>query len=214
MDRFSLFSTPLYVYDVPQMEAINHELTQRLRAESEASSGIQRSNKGGWHSAPDLGHRSEACYRAVMQMIIDHVAGTIHDLATAMRLPPPPPWRYSAHAWAMVMRDGDYTIIHDHATAHWSVSYYVDAGDADEEMHPDSGLFAVLDPRRYTRPIPGLDDFNITNFTVRPKSGRLVIFPGWLQHYVHPYRGTRPRIAIACNVSVAPEQASPSPSLR
>jgi hypothetical protein len=113
----------------------------------------------------------------------------------------------------MVMRDGDYTIVHDHGTAHWSVSYYVDAGDADVENHPESGLFAVLDPRRYIRPIPGLGDFSMTQFTVRPRSGRLVIFPGWLQHYVHPYRGTRPRIAIACNVSVAPEPPNPSPSL-
>jgi uncharacterized protein (TIGR02466 family) len=213
VDRFSLFSTPLYVYDMLQMEAVNHELTQRLLAESEASPGLQRSNRGGWHSAPDLGQRSEACYRTVMQMIIDHVAATIHDLAAAMRMPAPPPFRYSAQAWAMVMRDGDYTIVHDHGTAHWSVSYYVDAGDADVENHPESGLFAVLDPRRYIRPIPGLDDFSMTQFTVRPRSGRLVIFPGWLQHYVHPYRGTRPRIAIACNVSVALELLNPSPTL-
>ena len=87
------------------MEAVNHELAQLLRAESEAFPGIQRSNKGGWHSVPDLGHRSEACYRTVMQMIIDQVAATIHDLAAAMRMPAPPPMRYSAQAWAMAMRD-------------------------------------------------------------------------------------------------------------
>ena len=82
----------------------------------------------------------------------------------------------------------DYTIVHDHATAHGSVSYYVDAGDPDFENHPESGRFAVLDPRRYSRPIPRLDDFSMTQFsmtqfTVRPRSGQLVIFPGWLQHY-------------------------------
>jgi hypothetical protein len=32
----------------------------------------------------------------------------------------------------------------------------------------------------------------------------LVVFPGWLQHYVHPYRGTRPRVAIACNLTMSP----------
>ena len=36
------------------------------------------------------------------------------------------------------------------------------------------------------------------------RTDMLVVFPGWLQHYVHPYRGTRPRIAIACNVTMSP----------
>jgi len=32
----------------------------------------------------------------------------------------------------------------------------------------------------------------------------LVVFPGYLQHYVHAYRGTRPRVAIACNLTLSP----------
>ena len=58
------------------------------------------------------------------------------------------------------------------------------------------------DPRRGGRPIPGLESG--ATFTIRPRTGMLVVFPGWLQHYVHPYRGTRPRIAIACNVTMSP----------
>jgi hypothetical protein len=28
----------------------------------------------------------------------------------------------------------------------------------------------------------------------------MVVFPGWLQHFVEPYRGTKPRVSISCNV--------------
>src|SRR5437660_152668 len=99
------------------------------------------------------------------------------------------PWalrRRAAQAWAMVRRNGDYTIAHDHGEAHWSTSYYVDAGDANLERTPDSGALAVLDPRRGGRPIPGLESGS--TFTIRPRTGMLVVFPGWLQHYVHPDR--------------------------
>ena len=49
--------------------------------------------------------------------------------------------------------------------------------------------------------IPGVDLFP-TTFTVEPRNGRLVVFPGTLQHYVHPYRGIRERVVISTNVRV------------
>jgi hypothetical protein len=101
----------------------------------------------------------------------------------------------------MVMRQGDYTVLHDHGEAHWSATYYVDAGDADQRS-PESGALALVDPRRGGRSIPGIESGS--TFMIRPRSGMLVVFPGWLQHYVHPYRGARPRIAIASNVVMSP----------
>jgi Putative 2OG-Fe(II) oxygenase len=77
--------------------------------------------------------------------------------------------------------------------------YYADAGDADETAHPASGLLALVDPRHGGRPMPGLDLVG-TTFTVLPRTGRLVVFPGWLLHYAHAYRGQRPRVSISCNV--------------
>ena len=40
------------------------------------------------------------------------------------------------------------------------------------------------------------------NETVRPRTGRLVMFPAWLLHQVRPYRGTAQRISIAFNLSL------------
>jgi len=38
-----------------------------------------------------------------------------------------------------------------------------------------------------------------TIYTARPSTGRLLIFPGWLLHYVNTYHGKRPRVAISAN---------------
>jgi uncharacterized protein (TIGR02466 family) len=204
VERLALFPTPVFVYELQEVADLNRELAERLRGESEASSGIRRANAGGWHSQPDLAFRPEPCYRKVMKLITDHIGATqTVVMPEAPAVARPLRWALASQAWATVMRAGDYTIAHDHGDAHWSSTYYVDAGDADFKQTPDSGAFAVLDPRRGGRPIPGAETG--TTFTLRPRTGMLVVFPGWLQHHVHPYRGTRPRVAIACNVTVSPQ---------
>src|SRR5262249_29421986 len=147
---------------------------------------------------PNLAQRPEPCYRSVIEKIITQVSAMTNALAAASSSPPRR-FRFGAQAWAMILRRDDYVMLHDHADAHWSTAYYVDAGD---EVEADrSGALALVDPRRSGRSLPGVDLFG-TTFEVRPRSGALVIFPGWLQPYVHPYRGERPRISISCNLIV------------
>ena len=42
---------------------------------------------------------------------------------------------------------------------------------------------------------------------VRPQAGLLVLFPSWLYHWVHPYVGETPRIAVSFNATVAARSA-------
>ena len=198
MPRLPLFATPVSMYDLPGMDEINRDLTARLVAESVSIPSVRRSNVGGWHS-PDLAGRPEACFRALIQHVVTRVRETVDGLAqeSGRGLPA---MRIGVHAWAMVMRNGDYTIPHDHSEAHWATVYYADAGDADERAHPASGLLALVDPRHGGRPMPGIEIVGST-FTALPRTGRLVVFPGWLLHYVHEYRGQRPRVSISCNVT-------------
>jgi len=204
MDRFALFSTPVIVHHLQGMDDVNRELTERLIVESEHDAGFQRSNVGGWHSVPNLSQRPEPCYRALMEQVVRHVRITFQEVAAAVGAAPSPlDYRYAVHGWAMVMRDGDYTILHDHAESHWSLAYYADAGDADFDRYPMSGHLSFVDPGRGARAIPGVDLFPST-FSVKPHTSAMVIFPGWLQHYVHAYRGTRPRVCISCNIKLEP----------
>jgi uncharacterized protein (TIGR02466 family) len=204
MPHLPLFATPVSMYDLPSMDEINRDLTARLVAESASLPSVHRSNVGGWHSQ-NLAGRPEACFRNLLQCIVTRVRETVEGLAQE-RGQGLPAMRIGVHAWAMVMRNGDYTIPHDHSEVHWATVYYADAGDADEGVDPASGLLALVDPRHGGRQMPGLELLG-TTFTVLPRTGRLVVFPGWLLHYVHAYRGQRPRVSISCNVVFEP--ASP-----
>lgn len=201
VDSLRLFATPVHVFRLPELDGINAELCQRLLAESLVDEGVERSNAGGWHSVPDLARRPEPVYRTLMQAIVGCVDRALDELTREVGLPGVPPLRYGLTAWAMVMRDGDYTILHDHGDSHFSLAYYADAGDADELAHPRSGLLAFVDPRRSSLPIAGIE-LHPSTMTVRPRTSELVLFPGYLQHYVHAYRGRRPRVCVSCNINI------------
>jgi hypothetical protein len=113
VDRFNAFSTPIFVYEISDVEELNRELADSLLREMTACPGVRRSNVGGWHSEPNLSHRAEPCYRTLLQLIVSHVSQTVGELAEHAGNRPPK-FRYGVHGWAMVMNDGDYVILHDH----------------------------------------------------------------------------------------------------
>ena len=203
----ALFPTPVVVLDLPAMDDINREIAHLLLAEELVVPSRRLANVGGWHSAPDLSRRSQPCFRMLMRAVVDMVSRNVAALAAEVGVTQVPPFRYGVTAWAMILRDGHYVITHDHGDVHWSVAYYVDAGD---DAPAPSGRLAFLDPRRSGRTIPEVTLFP-TTFDIAPRTSALVIFPGWLQHYVHAYRGQRPRICISCNLMMEVAPLSPPP---
>ncbi len=200
MPDVRLFATPVFMYELPNMDEINRDITARLISEAHSEPSIKRSNVGGWHSRVDLHVRRESSFRTLIDRIVSSVRSCTQTLASDMGQPQPPT-QCKPHAWAMVMRNGHYTLPHDHSEVHWATVYYADAGDADANQCPDSGLLGLVDPRHGGRPIPGLDLVGGT-FYVQPKAGQLLIFPGWVLHYVNAYQGQRPRVSISCNVTL------------
>jgi uncharacterized protein (TIGR02466 family) len=196
MERVEPFRTPIYLFEPADLAATNEELVTRLVAERDAHPGLVRSNVGGWHSTPDLSQRPDACYRALRGALVEHTGRVMDELD-----PTRPRSRFGVQAWAMVMRRGDYTTLHDHGEAHWSVVYFADAGEPSGER---AGVLAFVDPRRGGRP-GGVLRVG-TTFEVRPSTGMLVVFPGWLQHFVHGYDGDRPRVSISANITVEPSR--------
>jgi len=192
----SLFTTPIVVFDLPEMDSLNAELRAQLLDEEQRVPSWKRANVGGWHSEPNLSQR--AAFRPLMTELVELVGTVIHGLAVAGGIERVPRYRYAVTSWAMVMRDGHYVVPHDHGDAHWSLAYYLDAGD---ETPTPSGRLAFIDPRRSGRQLPELDLFH-SQFEIAPRTSSLVVFPGWLQHHVHAYRGDRPRICVSANITV------------
>jgi uncharacterized protein (TIGR02466 family) len=196
MKVVSPFGSPIAIATVPDFESINAALVPLLLGEAATDAGVARSNVGGWHSRPDLARREHPELVRLFDFVKSVVAQLTADRAKVPGVRVPAQHDVALEAWAMVMGQGHYTEVHDHAIAHWSGTYYVDVGDP--SAGDRSGALALLDPRGSTGGDEAVDLFP-SQFVLRPASGLLVVFPGFLRHHVHPYRGERPRISIAMN---------------
>jgi uncharacterized protein (TIGR02466 family) len=184
---------------IPDADATNQDLQALIIAEEAEYSSLGRSNIGGWHSRPDFLSRREPAVSAftawltwALRRMIDATAGVDAFKGTL-----------SASAWATICRAGAYHAPHSHPDSAWSGVYYVDPGTSSPN-HPLSGVLEFLDPRAAVEAVTAPGDPYGEPFRVRPQAGLLVVFPSWLYHWVHPYAGQTPRIAISFNATLAP----------
>lgn len=204
-----LFPTPLFVDTWEEAAAANGQLRQSMMAERASGRGVQKSNLLGWQSDVDmLRWGGQAATR-----LRDHAVELCKSL-TADELAPRP-WQWHAEMWGNISQRGASNQTHFHPGAFWSVVYYVDDGYGGSNDETLGGELTFVDPRlpmiRMRAPslrmrfAPGDDDHQ--EIRLRPRSGRMVIFPAWLQHAVRPYNGIHERLSIAMNLTIftAPE---------
>jgi uncharacterized protein (TIGR02466 family) len=189
-----LFAVPLAIVDDLVDDGCRTKVADWVMSERALGEGVRRSVVGGWHSRADLPARGVSA----LDRLFESVVAQVRDVHSRLGSGPPVPVRYLLQAWATVLEQGHYAQVHDHADAHWSAVYYVDAGDCDDES---SGRISWINPVGGHRALPGAQVVP-TAFSWLPRTGQLLIFPGWLRHAVEPYRGTRPRIAVAANIEV------------
>lgn len=203
--RLNLFATPLMIATLPDAQAINTELRRIILAREASSESAGRSNYGGWQSPWDMQHWGGAplqpvigFVRAIVEQLTVDRAGNRHQIA----------WRVDCRA--NVNRQGHGNQFHAHPAALWSATYHVDDGgiSADPAL---GGEFEVQDPRGVATVMylpyltfAGEDGAALGEAQrVRPPAGTVLVFPSWLLHGVRPYHGTRERISIAINFSLA-----------
>jgi uncharacterized protein (TIGR02466 family) len=205
VEVLKLFPTPIVIATMPDAVPLNAELKRIILAREQASESVERSNRGGWQSSWDMhewGGEPMKKVLAYAQAIVNDAtvdrAGNHHKIA----------WRINC--WANINRSGHGNQFHTHPGALWSASYYVDDGgvDADRTL---GGEFEILDPRgvapamyapQLTFPGPDYKGQGESH-RITPRAGVFIVFPSWLSHGVCPYRGTRERISIAMNFSLA-----------
>jgi uncharacterized protein (TIGR02466 family) len=183
---------------VPDASALNEELRTLILAEEASYASLGRSNIGGWHSRTDFFNHPEPAVAALttwitwgVSQMVDATAGQDAFKGTL-----------SLSAWATICRAGAYHAPHCHPDSAWSGVYYVDAG-TEHIDRPTSGMLEFLDPRSGVEAVTAPGDPYGEPVRIRPAAGLLVIFPSWLYHWVHPYAGCTPRIAVSFNASLA-----------
>jgi uncharacterized protein (TIGR02466 family) len=205
LDVTPTFPTFIGRVRLPDAEAMNEGLHALILAEEAEYPTLGRSNIGGWHSRPDFFHRSDSNVSA----LISWTTWALRRMISATTSRDDFTGTLSISAWATVCRAGTYHAPHSHSDSAWSGVYYVDSG-SENPGRPLSGVLEFLDPRAGAEAVSAPGDPYGEPFRVRPQAGLLVLFPSWLYHWVHPYAGERPRIAISFNATLgahAAEQA-------
>ncbi|MEM6973578.1 MAG: TIGR02466 family protein [Pseudomonadota bacterium] len=193
------FATPISTHVWPDSDAVNAALSTEILRRAETESGMDRSNIGGWHSTVDLLSWPGEAFQTLAARINRYV---IDVLRTTMTGDGPTQMTLKTEAWANVSRRGNYNGVHDHPGAHWSGVYYVTAGTPDPGTSAKNGRLELLDPRPAINMLPLQGSVFEQRYLIDPSPGLMIVFPGWLKHFVHPYTGDAPRISIAFNVTI------------
>jgi uncharacterized protein (TIGR02466 family) len=191
------FPTVIGQFRVPDAEAMNQELQTLILAEEASYLSLGRSNIGGWHSRPDFLNRPEPAVGALTNWVTWVVSQAVGATTGAGVFK----GHLSVWAWATICREGSYHAPHSHPDSAWSGVYYVDSGNFNPNRKL-SGVLEFLDPRVGVEAVSTPGDPYGEPVRIRPESGLLVIFPSWLYHWVHPYAGQSPRIAVSFNVTL------------
>src|SRR5262245_22736412 len=198
LDVTPAFPTLIGRLHVPDANAMNHDLQALILGDETRYSSLGRSNIGGWHARTDFFNSSESAVAALSSWVI-WAGRMMVDVSAG---PGIFQGKLSISAWATVCRTGAYHAPHSHPDSAWSGVYYVDAGTSDPDR-PLSGVLEFLDPRAGVEAVTAPGDPYGEPVRVRPEAGLIVIFPSWLYHWVHPYAGVTPRIAVSFNATLA-----------
>jgi uncharacterized protein (TIGR02466 family) len=190
------FPTLIGRFVIPDAEAMNQDLRVLILAEQVRHASLGRSNIGGWHSQTDFLTRQEPAVAALATWI----DWAVRQMVDATAGPGAPSGATSLAGWATICRAGAYHAPHSHPDSAWSGVYYVDAGASCADR-PLSGVLEFLDPRAGVDAVTAPGDPYGEPVRVRPEAGLLVVFPSWLFHWVHPYFGDTPRIAVSFNAT-------------
>ena len=195
-DVLLTYGTLLLQRQLDAMLPLNAALTDyalKLRA---TEPGAVKSNTGGWHSDGNIFARNEPLIGQLsqhLQAAIQHVSLLARQV-TAPRVD----FQASLYGWINVNGPGDYNNPHCHPGNTWSGVYYIRTG-SEVPDRPMSGRIEFIDPRTRCEVGPNMGLGHAGIMRVAPEDGMLLIFPSYLEHYVHPYFGPGERITLAFN---------------
>lgn len=191
-----LFSTPVFRFHQPEHEPLDAALLAEgaeMRAESD---GVQKSNRGGWHSKGNLFDRPSPPIRALRAMAAEAVATAMEKIGSKAD---PDKLELKLFAWMNVSPAGGFNAPHTHPGAHWSGVYYVAQPEVEEG---NSGMIEFLDPRS---DLPNWRILKAPAFRLkkklRPMPGDLILFPSYLLHWVYPNETGEQRVTVAFNAT-------------
>ena len=190
------FPEPVFKYKLEDFKSLNKELSEYIyKLQAEDKDGIEKSNKGGWHSSNfELTVKSSVQNRfaIIVQKYILKVFNNNGWKTENKNI------RIKA-MWAIINKNGDFNILHTHPNCYLSAAYYVKAPEK-------CGKFQIENPniakRNFYPEIKRKNELNLNVAGIEIEEGDLLIFPGYLPHKVSTNESNEDRIVISFNVDI------------
>lgn len=207
---FAAFPTVYYAkaHSGPEIDKLNEELKRiAYQLEQEQKSDLTSSIVGGHHSDRKLFESGNWAVEELRKIIMADFASYIGNYWSQECIKPLnsfglKEFKVHLNGWTMVIRDGDMSAPHLHPQANISGTYYVSVPPGCEG-NDQRGFLVLCDPRIRAGVSPVLSQ--ITSVRIPPKTGNIIMFPSYLEHYVLPFKGDGERISIAFNIYLPKE---------
>ena len=175
MFRELYFPTPIYIADIKH-PTLNQELERDIISWSNRDKGMIRTNIKGWHSDTNMNELPE--YAKLVDMLYS-AQRTIYDQEYYESEP------FLGNMWANINPPGGSNRAHIHPNSLWSGVYYVKAPQNSGQLKIEDPRSVALMSRPRQKDVPKPDRL-LREHHYEPKTGRLIMFPSWLNHCVDP----------------------------
>ena len=190
------FPTPVFKFRFEKFRTFNEELSNYIyKLYGEDSKGVDRSNRGGWHSKTfELNDKNSIQLKFALELQ-KYILKTFTNLG----------WKTEnqniriREMWAIINKKDDFNVVHTHPNSLLSAAYYVKAPN-------NCGRFQIEDlniVKRHASPlIANQNELNMNVAGLEVTEGDLLIFPGYLPHKVARNETDDDRIVISFNVDI------------
>jgi len=194
LEVLDLWPTRLLKRRLEEFEEPNRELLKLIRDLDRGKSDLTLDYKD--NNILNLDQPGPNWLRAeVNRLVIDYLRGIGIDY----------PVNWQIHAWPNVNRLGDYHDTHNHPHSYLSGTYYVkvpttkDTAGNRGDVRP--GCITFYDPRGAANMVSIKDDPYVDpEHTVRPEAGLIMLWPAFLNHFVHPNLAKETRVSVSFNI--------------
>ena len=193
---FKFFPEGVLRFKFEEFKAFNNHLADYIyKLQKEDKDGVNKSNKGGWHSKNFmLKDKNSIQFKFAMELqkyissAFQHYGWKTAKIDIRIK-----------EMWAIINKKDDFNVAHTHPNCYLSSAYYVRAPE-------NCGKFLVENPnaaKNYFFPeIVNRNELNTPIAELDISEGDLLIFPGYLPHKVAKNNSDKDRIVISFNVDV------------
>tara|TARA_B110000037_G_scaffold128297_1_gene145865 strand:- start:315 stop:920 length:606 start_codon:yes stop_codon:yes gene_type:complete len=193
---FKFFPEPVFKYKLENFKNLNKELSEFIyKLHDKDRNGLERSNKGGWHSKNfeltvegSIQKKFSTIIQKYILSVFQHCGWRTENQNIRIK-----------EMWAIINKKDNFNVLHTHPNCYLSAAYYVKAPE-------NCGRFQLENPniakRHFYPEIKVKNELNTEGAGIDISEGDLLIFPGYLPHKVGKNESSKDRIVISFNVDV------------